>query len=961
MNNKSHRILLLYFLLCKSVYLSAQITMDFTIKVTTTPSTCQANGTATIELEKDPLLIITNTDYEVTTANGFSKFQSNNNVFQNLSADNYTIKVKALCKINDDYETIEKSADFVIDGDYITTVVSFNATKSRKSYDQCNTGIIALNVTYGSGNFTFDLVSAPAGVQTGTVIPARDGSVYTFPEENYPPGDYELLVDDGCYTAALAFTIGQITGFPEVSVLAKTNFYHPNIENSCSMVHWGISEVHSSYVDYYRYFLDGMYEVGLAPVNSELTSWTVWSRDNLVNGKLLLDISPYSYSDFFTNNSLWIVIRIKGNTDCSVKHITRFYRPTFSVFIQDSDCEGPNYVLKANTSNYGLFCYPVDIKITNRDNGTIVYEDPNFTFETQQNLKLEYNVNYNIRCVDQKGISSSSNFSYTLPKMNTYRTFYCDNYRLGYITSHPELDCFPCHITIKDEEGTIVHTDIVEDGKTKYCFLDYDKKYTLEANFINFNPPHLIQQEIFYESPIPTDYTVYYSYSSSCSEHRFGLNIYAVGNDKYFPSGTKFTITDSNGNIVRQETGSSGRNHLTQSFPFPPGEYTLTVDHGCGTPVVIPVVSKGGYSSKDFGYTTRQTCGGLQVYPQGTMTLGGEDISTNYRLTNGPTGYDKTMISPGEYFTFSEPGVYELGITNRADCVLHTLEINYEGPRLKLDPTETNAYACKETNEGIILLKATDGVAPYTYELWNEDNTIKIGLPDITTEDRADFEYGQANERYTIRITDQCGNKFNHQITISSLDPVRIVYAPKNEICAHDTIKLRCITLGYTDYNWTGPNGFATTAQNPQILNPQANMTGWYKISVTPEYCGSTVTDSLYIQAYSSLIAKADKTDIETCVRTQPGQINCEVTGGKGEYVCQWQSSPDGIENWNDISGENQNTFSPPSQVKSLVNYYRLTVTDFCGIAHSDTISVTFKPCYIPINPQLRSVPDKKK
>lgn len=294
-------------------------------------------------------------------------------------------------------------------------------------------------------------------------------------------------------------------------------------------------------------------------------------------------------------------------------------------------------------------------------------------------------------------------------------------------------------------------------------------------------------------------------------------------------------------------------------------------------------------------------------------------------------------------------------LMSSSGCVIKKDTINYTAPPLALDMSGTGAYECTDNVTGIILLRGVNGIAPYTYQLWNKNNTVRLIAADSISSGQVHFNYGRADSTYTVRVIDKCGNMFSQQVTLAKLSTARIVYSNPASVCTGETINLKCITLGNTAYNWTGTNGYEVSEQNPQISNAQANMTGWYKVTVLPEFCGDPVVDSTYVVVYAPLSAGAVSGVQSVCVRTVAGALGCSITGGSGAYTYQWQSSINGASNWTNISGATSATYLPPSQIQSQTNYYRVVVTDRCGTVNSNVISVNYKPCYLPVNPNVRS------
>lgn len=131
-------------------------------------------------------------------------------------------------------------------------------------------------------------------------------------------------------------------------------------------------------------------------------------------------------------------------------------------------------------------------------------------------------------------------------------------------------------------------------------------------------------------------------------------------------------------------------------------------------------------------------------------------------------------------------------------------------------------------------------------------------------------------------------------------------------------------------------------------------MTGWYRVTVMPEFCGEPVQDSVYVHIYPPLTVGAVTDSQTVCVRTVPDSLTCIIAGGSTVYTYQWQSSNDGITNWTNIAGATNVTYSPPIQIQSQTNYYRLVVSDKCGILNSEVMPGNFEPCHIPVNPNLQ-------
>lgn len=144
-----------------------------------------------------------------------------------------------------------------------------------------------------------------------------------------------------------------------------------------------------------------------------------------------------------------------------------------------------------------------------------------------------------------------------------------------------------------------------------------------------------------------------------------------------------------------------------------------------------------------------------------------------------------------------------------------------------------------------------------------------------------------------------------------------------NSACVTGTISLTS-SIG-TTYNWSGPNGFTSSLQNPSILNANATMAGIYRITVTAGP-GCTDTDTIIVTINALPI----------------------ITVGSNSPVCVGQTinltSSDGIAySWNGPNSFKSNVRYPSilNADTSMAGSYTVTVTANNGCAVTNTTNVT--------------------
>lgn len=983
---------LIYILSCMAALLSATLNMkaqtcndNFTVSTQITPSTCQANGKIVVMLADTVNLI--NIQYGLKAVNGdYTVIPGSSNVFDNLSPGSYNLTVQAFCPDDDNWSTVKNIYNVVVGGNYQAPQASLNSTSSRNSYPDCAMGIIALTVTGGNGAFTFSVHSAPTGapknadqIVTATPGTSSNSNVYTLEGQNWPAGNYEIDVADSCYSTRATFTLNPISGFPTFSSPNYAGF-RPNLDNlqgDCNVVGWyAYSSLFSANPDYQRFLSDSLYEIGSAPlvggvappVNS-VTNWAPWTSNGATVWLNLGDNINKFYGN--NNNTIAIYTRVKNCSSASGNFIAFIRLPSIStsqVTYLPSMCD--TIQTSVWTDYDGMLCYPLTLTVTQGGNTIYTQSDWRYNQNRLDKIPVKFsNGSYIVTYQDQNGTSMSltttPTFSFSrqiIPNCNDYNYYYFTN-----VTGAP-VNCYPWLAIVKATKastGTVVGIDTLYNAayKTSPYKLQYDTLYNLSVQYGNGNTT--TYSNISQSSTLTPTFTL--AGLTACAVNSCYLYIYGY----YWPAGTVFDVTGPNGFTSSTTIPSLGTNSVyvpsTAYTTLTPGTYTATYylggDMSC--PKTITYDFPGAYNYTNFGYTQQQSCGGMEISPTGTVTYLGTPPTTPityFRLVNGPAGYSTAVMTPGGSVTLNSAGTYVLGIMQSnsiTGCTIATDTIVYTVQPLALDANVTSAYVCVGKSIGDISVSAANGVAPYTYSLWDESNTVRLAA-DTVTNGIAHFNYGSAGSTYTVRVSDNCGSSFNQKVSLNDLKTPRIVYSLDQNACTGDSVRLNCITLGTTTYTWTGPNGYRSTTQNPVIANVDTTMTGLYKVSVTPEYCGDPVEDSIYIRVYPPLMAGAVVTaNREICAGTAL-TLSCEEsTGGSGSYTYQWQSSSDGVSGWTDISGAVNATYSPAALTQGTYYYRKETTDTSCGPVYSDPMTIVVKACFAPVNPNLRSLPKR--
>jgi len=958
---------------------------DFTVNTVIVNSTCQSNGEITVTLEGETShLFKIQYGLEPAIPGGFQIDPQPVNVLSNIPPGYYTLTVRAFCEVDEEYEVVKTLINIEIGGNYEETKAEFNYGVSRNSYapsSSCpnGTGIIAMNVTKGSGSYTFTIVDAPDNNLLGPVTYDQNGTLFTM-DGYYPPGTYRISVYDGCFTAAVNFDIDLVSGFPTLST-AYIGF-RPNIDQqhgSCSVIGHYLS-MSSLSGDQQRYRSDGMYEVAMAKSGGVPTNWQTLSTTN--GTTQYFDISPAVPAELHTTNSVTIYRRVKGCDD--IIDSTRTYIPKQAINGFNIDCLNQLQIYPW-TDYEGVFCYPLTLQVKDSI-GNIIHQKIDWWYNQNTGYRSplgDYEGTFTVLFIDAANDTLSTKYERNFSAAK-YAIASCDEYGYRYSINiyNPNgknLSCykdtiFPAIIRITDPDGIELFTDTIKNPTsnryTNYI-LPFDRYYGGTTDSITIFFPDGTST-VFLPEPLAEEpeelmnISIYSSLSNfRCVVDSGQLLISPLSGYRLLPGAT-IKITGPSGFkpqtiTVPAHGGVDGRTNsfYTAYAIYPKGLYTFEYDDG-NCVRYVEYDHPGIYNYKDFGYTSQPTCQGLRINPTGNFTYGGNNTTTYFRLLSGPNGYNTSYITSTGYFTLTASGTYTLGIMGAGGttfCAIATLEIDYTvPPPLSLDTDITSAYICVGGPAGNITIGAKNGVAPYTYRIWDENKEQM--LISTTSSGIANFQFGSANTTYTVEVTDACNNSFDQRVTVVDLENPRLLYTSNGPgACPNEALELKCLTLGETEYYWTGPNDFSSNVQNPVIENFNISMEGWYKVEVQPEFCDDVVVDSIYVRVYTPLTITGTGSDYMLCIGVTVPELDGGIADdGSGHYTYQWQYSLNGSSNWTDIQDANESTLTPnPSteMIENGVGYYRMVVTGSCETVNSDTIILPIQYCGVPVNPNL--------
>ena len=374
--------------------------------------------------------------------------------------------------------------------------------------------------------------------------------------------------------------------------------------------------------------------------------------------------------------------------------------------------------------------------------------------------------------------------------------------------------------------------------------------------------------------------------------------------------------------------GASGTNYVQNGVAASPA--TRTVSPSSSTTYTVTAVSdasgcSGGTSSGSATVTVdvpaTPTAGN-----NGPICSGSElDLSTptvtgaTYSWT-GPS-FTSTQQNPSiANATTAASGTYSVTITDSNGCTSAAGSTTATVNAIPATPTASNnGPICS----GGTLVLSTPTVLGATYG-WTGPNGFASAqqnpsIPGATT---------AASGTYSVTITSSSGCTSPAGSTTATVNPLPAAPTAGNNgpILAGNTLNLTASSVSDATYNWTGPNGFTSTDQNPSIPNATSAAGGTYTVTVTDlNGCTSAAasTTALIMAPRITSITRQGS-DIVITWATIGGTTNrVQATPGDPDYNTNFDNISDPL--FITGSGDTSTNYTDPGAVTNLpAKFYRV-------------------------------------
>ena len=451
-----------------------------------------------------------------------------------------------------------------------------------------------------------------------------------------------------------------------------------------------------------------------------------------------------------------------------------------------------------------------------------------------------------------------------------------------------------------------------------------------------------------------------YTYSINGGAFQVGRAFHGLGGGTYVVTVRNSSGCEASNQVTVQSMGSEVDAQASSNTPC--AGATLSLTGGSATPgVTYSWSGPNGYSSTQQSpqilnvsdsqagvYTvtvteTSTNCTGVAAVEVTVNALPAVAITGPTSFCEGNTGtlaaetgvqspqYHWSDGSGGSSITVGQSGTYRVTVTDASGCqgsASSSVTVQ-PSPSVPVVIIGDNT-SCASPNGTITV--ATPTGSGYTYSI--NGGAFQVG--------RA--FHGLGGGTYVVTVRNSSGCEASNQVTVQSMGSEVDAQASSNTPCAGATLSLTggSATPGVT-YMWSGPNGYSSTQQSPQILNVSDSQAGVYTVTVTETSTNCTGVAAVEVTVNTPNVSLLDISD-ETVCAGENVVLNAVLSGPATGMVSYVWSGPNGFQSTlqspviQNVTTECSGTYSVTATATNVVNGESCTATD------SKTVIVSLLP-----------------
>ncbi len=388
---------------------------------------------------------------------------------------------------------------------------------------------------------------------------------------------------------------------------------------------------------------------------------------------------------------------------------------------------------------------------------------------------------------------------------------------------------------------------------------------------------------------------------------------------------------NASGSTIAQTLNTTGAVAGTATYTILPSA------NGCaGTPIVV-TITVNPVPSVTATPSSQALCSGSAATIVLTSNVGGTTFSWTETQTNvsGASPGSGSTITQTLTATGAIPGTVTYTITPSASAcggapIVATVTVN----PIPVAPTaSSNSPVCLSNTINL----TAGNVAGATYS-WSGPNGFSSSTQNPSIPNAGFADAGT----YSVNVTVNGCTGPNQTVTVVVNTPPPSILSPTSNspVCTGQTLNLTIGTITSASYNWSGPNTFTSSTQNPSIVNITLAGAGIYTVTAIVPGCGASGTGTVSVVVNPTPAAPVAGNDGPMCAGST---LNLTATSTGTTY-----------------SWTGPNTFTSSIQNPSITNItvagsgvYSVTITALGCTSVAGTTTVLINP--IPATPTVTS------
>ncbi len=284
----------------------------------------------------------------------------------------------------------------------------------------------------------------------------------------------------------------------------------------------------------------------------------------------------------------------------------------------------------------------------------------------------------------------------------------------------------------------------------------------------------------------------------------------------------------------------------------------------------------------------------------------------------GPNGFTDATANPtiplASANAPNHSGTYTVTVTFANGCTASSTTLVQVNNKPNANAFSTGTY-CQNT---LVALNATGGGVGGRY-VWQGPNSFASSLqnpalPNVGV---------SASGSYNVTVTNAFGCSATAATFINIFSPPIVSITQSGGTCAGNNLMLSAEPINGSQFDWTGPNSYTSTLQNPTLTNLSSNDNGNYNVNVT-DANGCSASASTIVSVTTILVNATANSPI-----CEGGALNLNATGGST------------------VAWTGPNAFSSSNPSPTIANIaavnggtYTAVVTNSSGCSNSTTLAV---------------------